>query len=194
MNANEIAELMRRAVLLDGGAYREFRDNPRLTPIALASLGVTVLLAAIGAFLYGKFVVDGYDFGFTDTIVLGSLFMFLLLLADIGIVYVMLIQVFHIDIAPDALFRLVAIGHIPYALGLFVFIQELGFIFGIASVIGVFYWTLFALRAALPAADEKRLFLAVLAGMLIWVAFIPFISDTPGDEFVTGVFVYGLIA
>lgn len=194
MTANQIADLLRRALFLDGGAYREFRDDQHLTIVAFAALGVAVLLAALGAFFYGKWVVNGYDFAFMDTIVLGSLFMVLLFLADIGIVYLVLIQVFRIDIAPDALARLIAIGHLPYALGLFVFIQEIGFAFGIASVLGVFYWTLFALRTALPAADEKRLSLAVLAGMLVWIIVIPLISETPGNEFVTGVFVYGTIA
>jgi hypothetical protein len=49
------------------------------------------------------------------------------------------------------------------------------------------------LRAALPAASELRLAAAVIAGMCLWAAMIPFISG-PGNEFVTGVFVYGLIA
>jgi hypothetical protein len=102
-------------------------------------------------------------------------------------------QLFSIDIAPDALFRLLAVGHLPYALGLFVCIPELGFIFGLLSIIGVFYWSTFGLRSALPAASELRLAAAVIAGMCLWVAFIPFISG-PDNEFVTGVFVYGLIA
>jgi hypothetical protein len=138
--------------------------------------------------------VEGYDFDLADTVLLGAVIMFLLFLADIGIVYVVLIQIFRIDVTPDGLARLVAIGHLPYALGALVFIPEVGFAFGAASLLGVFYWTLFALRAALPAADEKRLFLAVLAGMLVWLVFVPLISNTPNDELVTGVFVYGLIA
>jgi hypothetical protein len=34
---------------------------------------------------------------------------------------------------------------------------------------------------------------SVFAGMAVWLAIIPFISGN-GNEFVTGVFVYGLIA
>jgi len=79
------------------------------------------------------------------------------------------------------------------ALGLLVCIPELGFVFGLLSVIAVFYWSLFALRAALPAASELHLAAAVIAGMCLWAVMIPFISG-PGNEFVTGVFVYGLIA
>ena len=89
--------------------------------------------------------------------------------------------------------RLLAVGHLPYALGLLVCIPDLGFIFGLLSILGVFWWTLFALRSALPAASEVRLAIAVVAGMAVWMAIIPFISGN-GNEFVTGVFVYGLIA
>jgi hypothetical protein len=193
MTANEMLDILRRALFLDSGAFRSIRDDTRLTAITLGGMALAALLAGLGAWLYGEWVLEGQDFSFADTVVLGTLFTLLLFLAGIGVVYVMLIQVMRVDVAPDALVRLLATGHIPYTLGLFVCIPELGFLFGLASVIGVFFWTMFAMRSALPAADEKRLLMAVLAGMAVWIAIIPWISD-PGDEFVTGVFVYGLIA
>lgn len=193
MTANEIFGILRRALMLDAAVYRQIRDDPRLTAATVGGMALAALLAGIGAWLYGQTVLEGSDFSFVDTVILGSLFTLLLFLAGIGIVYIMLILVLHIDIAPDALVRLLATGHLPYSLGFFVLIPEFGFVFGLASVVGVFFWTLFALRSALPAADERRLMLAVLAGMAVWAAIIPWISDL-GDEFVTGVFVYGLIA
>jgi hypothetical protein len=193
MTANEILDTLRRALFLDAAAYRQIRDDTRLTTATVGGMALAVLIAGIGAWLYGQTVLEGYDFSVVDTVVLGSLFTLLLFFAGMGVVYIMLILVLRIDIAPDALVRLLATGHLPYALGFFVLIPELGFAFGVASVIGVFFWTLFALRSALPAVDERRLLLAVLAGIAVWAAIIPWISGL-GDEFVTGVFVYGLIA
>ena len=193
MNANDILILLQRVARLEPGAFKEIRDDDRLTPVAIGAMVAAVILAGLGAWMYGETVLDGYSFSFVDTVVLGSLFTLLLMFAGMGIIYVMMIQVFRIDIAPDALIRLLAVGHLPYALGLLVLIPEVGFAFGVLSVVGVFYWTLFALRAALPAAEERRLMPSVVPGMLVWLAIMPLISE-PGDDFVTGVFVYGLLA
>lgn len=190
---NEIVDLLRRVVRLEPDAFKEIRDARGLTAYALAALVVAILLAGFGAYLYGQTVLEFGGFSFVKTALLGSLFTLILFGAGFGITYVVLTQFFRIDIAPDALFRLLAVGHLPYALGVFVCIPELGFAFGLLSILGVFYWSTFALRSALPAASEPRLAAAVIAGICLWAAFIPFISG-PDNEFVTGVFVYGLIA
>jgi len=193
MNANEILAVLRRVLLLDKTVFPQVRDDPGLTGPAAAGAALAALIAGLGAWLYGQIVLEGYDFSFFDTVILGTLFTIILFMAGFGITYVVLIQLLRIDIAPDALVRLLAVGCLPYALGLFVCIPDLGFAFGLLSVLGVFWWTLFALRAALPAASELKLVAAVVAGMAVWMAIIPFISGS-GNEFVTGVFVYGLIA
>ena len=193
ISTNELLGLLWRVVMLDATAFQELRDTARLTLIAACGLLVAVVVAGFGAWLYSHIVLEGGDFSFVKTVLLGSLFTLILFVAGFGITYVALTTFLHIDIAPDALFRLLAAGYLPYGLGFFVCIPELGFVFGLLSVIAVFYWSLFALRSALPAASELRLAAALIAGMCLWAAMIPFISG-PGNEFVTGVFVYGLIA
>ncbi|HEY8766234.1 MAG TPA: hypothetical protein VIP09_03055 [Dehalococcoidia bacterium] len=193
ISTNEVLGLLWRVVMLDATAFQELRDTAHLTLIAAGGLVAAVVIAGFGAWLYSHTVLEGEDFSFVKTVLLGSLFTLILFGAGFGITYVALTTLLRIDIAPDALFRLLAAGYLPYALGLFVCIPELGFVFGLLSVIAVFYWSLFALRAALPAASELHLAAAVIAGMCLWAVMIPFISG-PGNEFVTGVFVYGLIA
>jgi hypothetical protein len=193
LTSQDVLNLLRRVLMLDTDVFKEIRDTRGLTLFALAGLGVATFLAGLGAFIYSDTVLEFGSFSFVKTALLGSLFTLILFCAGFGITYVVLTQLFHIDIAPDALFRLLAVGYLPYALGFFVCIPELGFLFGVLSMLTVFYYTLFAMRAALPAASELRLAVAILAGIALWTAFIPFISD-PDNEFVTGVFVYGLIA
>jgi hypothetical protein len=192
-SASEISEVLQRVVRLDPEVFKTIRDDRQLTAVALGAMVVAVVIAGFGAYLYGQFVLEFGGFSVFKTTVLGSLFCVILFGAGFGTTYVVLTQVFRIDIAPDALFRLLAFGHVPYFIGFFVCIPELGFVFGVLSILAVFYWSTFALRSALPAADEKRLAAAVLAGIVLWCAIIPFISGAD-NEFVTGVFVYGLIA
>lgn len=193
MNANEILAVLRRVLLLDRTVFQQVRDDPGLTGPAAGGAAIAVLIAGFGAWLYGQTVWNGVGFGFFDTVILGTLFTIILFMAGFGITYVVLIQALRIDIAPDALVRLLAVGHLPYALGLLVLIPDLGYAFGLLSILGVFWWTLYALRSALPAASELKLAASVVAGMAVWMAIIPFISGND-NEFVTGVFVYGLIA
>jgi hypothetical protein len=193
VTSNEMVDLLRRVVRLDPSAFKEIRDDRGMTPFALGGLIIAILLAGFGAFMYGETVLEFGGFSFVKTALLGSLFTLILFGAGFGITYVVMTQLFRIDIAPDALFRLLAVGHLPYALGVFVCIPELGFVFALLSILGVFYWSTFALRSALPAASESRIAAAVAAGICLWAAIIPFISG-PDNEFVTGVFVYGLIA
>src|SRR5450759_30874 len=193
ISTNEVLRLFWRVVILDSTAFRELRDTARLTLIAAGGLAAAVVIAGFGAWLYSHTVLKGDDFSFVKTVLLGSIFTLILFVAGFGITYAALTTLLRIDIAPDALFRLLAAGYMPYALGLLVCVSALGFVFRLLSLIAVFYWSLFALRAALPAASELRLAAAVIAGMCLWAAMIPFISG-PGNEFVTGVFVYGLIA
>ncbi len=193
MTSNEVLGLLRRVLFLDPTAFRDLRDSAHLTLIAAGGLAAAVVIAGLGSWLYSRTVLEGGDFSIARTLLLGSLFTLILFGAGFGVTYVVLTTLFRIAIAPDALFRLLAAGYLPFALGLLVCIPEAGFVFGLLSVIGVFYWSLFALRTALPAASESRLALAVVAGMSLWAVMIPFISG-PGNEFVTGVFVYGLIA
>ncbi|MEO8458219.1 MAG: hypothetical protein ABI559_10440 [Chloroflexota bacterium] len=193
LSADQLLDTLRRVVRLEPAVFKEIRDARALTGVITCALAIAVVIAGFGAYMYGQTVLDFGGFSFVNTALLGSLFTFLLFLAGFGVTYIVLTQLFTIDIAPDALFRVLAVGHLPYALGLLVLIPQLGFVFGLLSILAVFYWSLFGLKAALPAASELRLAAAVIAGMALWIAIIPFISG-PDNEFVTGVFVYGLIA
>jgi hypothetical protein len=193
MTAEEIFRRIQRVMMLDDGAIIEVRDDARFTPVCAAALVASALFAGIGAFLYGEFVLDAGSLGFTDTAILGTLFTILLFLAGIGVMYIMLTVVFRVDLQPEGLVRVAALTHLPYALGLFVFLEEIGFAFGIASVALTFFYTVYALGAAAPRATALQVVLSVLAGFALWSLVIPIISD-PGDNFVTGVFVYSLIA
>ena len=154
MNANEMLEVLRRVLLLDKTVFQQVRDDPALTGPAAGGAAIAVLIAGFGAWLYGQTVWNGVGFGFFDTVILGTLFTIILLMAGFGITYVVLIQALRIDIAPDALVRLLAVGHLPYALGLLVCIPDLGYAFGAA--VDSRRVLVDAVRAALRFAGGER--------------------------------------
>lgn len=193
MTTDEIFRRIQRVFMLDDGAVIEVRDDSRFTPVCVAVVVIAAILAGIGAFLYGEFVLDVGSLGFTDTVILGSLFTILLFLAGIGVIYIMLTVLFRVEIEPEGLVRVATLTHLPYAIGLFVFLDEIGFAFGLLSLALTFFYTVHALRVAAPRATPISVNASVLVGFALWSLVIPVISD-PGDNFVTGVFVYSLIA
>ena len=195
MNMEQFLAVLRRALLLEEGAWGELRDNASLTAVCGGLLAVAVLLGGVGAWLWGETVLNSMPDGwFVDTIVLGSIFTILLFLAGIGVTYVVLTQVYRETIPFDALGRIAAVGYLPFALGLLVFIPEIGFGFGLLSVALMLFYTVFGLRAAYPAIGQFHVIVAVVLGFAVWGMILPIIGEAPDNNFGTGIFVFGLIA
>jgi hypothetical protein len=195
MPTQQIIDRIRRALSLDQAAFEEARDDTAFTPVVVALAAAAVVLAALGAWLFGETVLDFTPDGwFVDTFVLGSIFTVLLFVAGVAVTYVVLTQVYREAITPDALVRIAALGYLPFALGVLVFIPEIGFGFGILSIAAMFFYTVFGLRAAYPAIEPLRVVVAVLLGFAVWGMILPLVGELPNDNFATGVFVFGLIA
>lgn len=193
MAFDQLIARLRRAMTLDGTAFEEVRDDATLLIPCLAAAAVAVLLAGFGAFLFGSTVLDDSPDGwFVDTFILGSIFTIILFAAGMGITYVVLSQVYRETMAWDALIRVLAVGYVPYALGLLVFIPEIGFAFGIFSVMAVFYYSIYGIRAAFPSIEPMKAMISVAAGFALWSIILLLVSGFPDDNFATGVFVYGL--
>ncbi len=194
MTVDEVIARIRRALMLEPAAFEEVRDDTNFTLVSIGSAGIAVLLAAIGAWLFGETVLDpAPGLGFVDTVIFGTIFTVVLFLIGVAVIYLMLTQVFGEETTPDALARVVTLTHLPYGLGLFVFVPQIGFAFGLASIAATFYYTIFGIRSAYPNVDNLRAMIAVLLGFAVWAMLIPIISDYPDNNWVTGVFVYSLI-
>ena len=189
MAIDQLIARLRRAVMLDATAFEEARDDATFTPLALGAAAVAVFLAGLGTFLWSEVVADGLDGVFVDAVILGSIFLILLWLAGMATAYVVLTQVYKESVAPDALARVMAMGHIPFALGLLIFIPGIGFAFGLLSVALMFFYTIYGIRAAFPSIDPFRVLLSTLAGFAVWAMILPLLTGV-GDTFAPGVFIY----
>jgi len=193
MTSDLILSRIRRMLTLDLSVFPEVRDDRQFTSVAAAMAVAAVLVAALGAFLYGETVLDFTpDDWFLDTVILGSLFTMMLFAAGIAVTYLVLSQAFGVNIAPEGLARVLALTYSTYALGFLVFLPEAGFTFGIISVVAMFYYSVTGVRAAAPSASAGAAMVSVLAGFVLWLTIMALVSD-PGDDFFTGVFVYSLV-
>ena len=193
MPTEQIIARLRRAFMLDPTVFEEVRDDAAFTPIAAVLAAAAVLIAGFGGWLFGETVLEVRPDGwFVDTFILGSVFTALLWVAAVATIYVVLTQVYRETADPDALFRVCAVGFLPFAMGVLVLIPEIGFAFGFMSAALTFYLTVFGLSAAFGVAQSRALVAAAL-GFAVMGIVIPLISGFPDNNFVTGVFVYSLI-
>lgn len=193
MPTEEMVARLRRALSLDQSAFVELRDDASFTGFAAALAAVVILIAGLGAWLFGKVVLDSTPDGyFVDTVILGPIFTILLWLAAVAVIYLILTQFYGETLRPDALFRVCAVGLLPFLLGALVFIPEIGFGFGFLSAALVFYLTVFGLSAAF-SMGTMRTVLATVAGFAVLGMILPLISGFPENNFVTGFFVYSLV-
>ncbi len=180
---------LRRALLLDDGAWAELRDNASFTAICGGLAAVVVLLGGLGAFLWGELNIhetpDGF---FVDTVILGSIFTLLLLLAWGAVTYIVLTQAFRETVAPDALLRVFAVAVAPLALGFLVLVPELNLALGLLSVMLAFYLLVFGLRAAF-SIEHVRAIVAAAAGFAVFAVILSLLI-TVDNSFSTGAFVF----
>ena len=103
MTLDQIIARIRRAMLLDVTAYEETRDDSTFTLFSVGAAGVGIVLAAIGAWLYGETVIDdpAPGTGFVDTVILGTIFTAVLFIIGALAIYLLLGQVFGQEMSAD---------------------------------------------------------------------------------------------
>ena len=194
MPTEQIFARIRRAFMQDYSAYEEARDDATFTPYVILATVIAVFLAAIGAWLWAETVNDySPDGWFVDTVILGTLFTAILMLAGIGVMYLVLTQLLRETVPSlDGFYRVAALGHVSYAAALLIFIPELGFAFGLLAVAFVYFDTIMGIRTAYPAVSAWNAVLAVTVGVAVWAILVPIISSSPDNNWVTGPFIYSL--
>ena len=192
MTSDLILSRLRRLIMLDTTVFPEVRDDRSFTPIVAGLAAGAVVLAGLGAFLYGATVLPFTpDNWFLETAVMGSIFTIILLAAAIALTYIVLAEVFKVQVTLDGLGRVLALSYTTYALSFFVFLPEVGFTFGMLSIAAMFYYAVSGVRAAAPEASAGAAVLSVGAGFVLWITVMALISD-PGDNFFNGPFVYSI--
>jgi hypothetical protein len=194
MKNEEIWDLLKRAMLLDDSAFDEIRYEDSLTAVAVLAAVGAIFLAGVGAWLFGITVLDSTPDGWLlDTLFLGTFFTFVLFAGGSAITYLLMTRVFHVeDVQIEEFARVALLAYAPYGLSFFVFVPEFGFVFGILSIIAVFFYSVYGIGVAFSQESQAGITASVLAGLIFWLLLITLISG-PGSNYATGVFVFSLI-
>ena len=189
MPLEQIMARVRRALLLDVSVFEDVRDDAPFTPFAIGVAAVTALLGGIGAFLWSWIILDETKDFFLEATILGTVFLLLLWLAGMVFTYFILSQTYRENVTMDGLVRVMSLGYVPFALSLFVFIPGIGFGIALISVATMFFYTNYGVRAAYPAIDPMRVFIATLGGFAVWALILPLLTSSD-NQFAPGPFVF----
>jgi hypothetical protein len=190
MDFNLLMQRLRRLVTLDTSVFDEVRTDTAATiPAAIVAV-VSVVLFALGGWLW--WVVE--DFGrtgrfFVESVVVGSILAIILWAVWVGITYVVLAQVFRARADINELLRVMGFAAAPLALGLLFFIPAIGFGIAIAVLALFFGAHLIAVQSATDA-DAGKVLIATAAGFAVWVIVLGLLS---GDDstWTPNIFIYG---
>jgi hypothetical protein len=189
MTFDVVIARIRRALLLDPGAYEEARDDATFTPFAAGGAVIAAFVGGLGAFLWSSVILDDTGDFFVEAFILGSIFLAILWIAGVFLMYAVLSMAFAEETTWDGLLRVVTIAHIPFAISVLVFIPGIGFAFGVLAIAAMFFYSNFAIRSAYAQIDPMRVMLAVLAGFAVWLVLLPLLTS-PSNQFAPGTFVY----
>jgi hypothetical protein len=198
VNSQQIVEWLRRLAYLDTRVFEDVRSNPSATLAGLFFVAAASFLSGIGGFLWWMM----RDYGgngdiFLHSAVIGSLIAVVLWgLAWLGIVYVILTQIFRERAYLEQLLRVMGLAATPLALSIFMFIPWVSFAIGIASLALAFGLTSIAIQSV-TTAGPARVLVANLCGFAVWAAVLTLLSTATVSDVkphAPGVFLFNTTA
>jgi hypothetical protein len=192
-----VAWLRRLFIDLDTRVFDEVRTNPTATLPGAIVAAVSILISGLGGWLW--WVLNDFP-NSSDILVnsafLGSLLAFVLWgLVWLGIVYVMLTQVFRERAYVEQLLRVMGLAASPLALMGLMFIPGLSLAIGLASLGLTFGLTNVAVRSV-TTADPARVLVANFVGFFVWSAVLTLLasaSATTVEPHAPGIFLFNSV-
>jgi hypothetical protein len=198
MDVEQVVAWLRRLIYLDFRVFEEVRTNPTATiPGVVIAFG-SIFLSGIGGWLW--WLVQGYPSSgdiLVKSAILGSLLACVLwLFAWMGIVYVMLTQIFRQRAYVEQLLRVMGLASSPMALILFMFIPGVSMAIGVGALALTFGLTTYAIRTV-TSADPAQVLVSNGLGFFVWVAALTLLASSGAssvEPHAPGVFLFNTLA
>jgi hypothetical protein len=166
---NVLSKRLQRLATLDMSVFDEVRADASATVSMAAVAAASMLLFGFGGWLWWLLQENNYDSGeflFKSTI-LGAILSLFLWFAAIAITYVMLHQVFAARVDLQELARVMCLAAAPLALGVLMFVWEIGFGISVAAI-GLAFGAVVLAVQKVTDATPGRVLAAAGAGFLVW--------------------------
>lgn len=186
-NTQALTARLMRLVRLDTTVFDEVRLDASATVPSVVVAVASTFLAGIGGLLW--WMVAGFEETgdvLIKSVILGSIFAVALWIAWVAIVYAILTQLFRAQADIQQLVRVMGMAAIPLALMLLMFIPQLDFGIGLASLALFFGLTNIAIQSATDASPGKVL-VANFAGFAVWAIVLGFLVGSE-DAYAPGFF------
>ncbi len=194
MDPNIIINRVARLARLDTSVFDEVRDDPaELTPSMIVAL-VSCLLAGLGSFLYWQIVPSGTpDNAFLNAFLLGSVFMAVIFAVMVLVVYVVMAQMYRVEMDLYALFRTSGYAALPLALSVFMFVPMIYPMFALAPLGLMLVFLIYAVQSA-SNADSSQVVMSSFIGFSVFCLVLGLLAiatsfpDAPAGAGIFGLF------
>jgi len=194
LDIREVIYWLRRLAYLDFRVFDDIRTNPGATIPGVLIVLVACLIAGLGGWLW--WILN--DFGlsgdiFIHSAIIGSLIAVVLWgLVWLGLVYVMLTQVFRQRAYVEQLLRVMGLAAAPLALMGLMFIPGLSFAIGLAALGLTFGLTTIAIKSV-TTADIAQVLAANALGFFVWAGALSLLASSSAasiEPHAPGIFLY----
>ncbi len=183
MDPNVILNRVLRLARLDTSVFDEVRDDQNETVPAVIIAAISAFLAGLGSFLWWK-VVWGSDFEpdgvFLNTLLLGSIFTLAMYGVGALVIYVVLAQMFKLQVDLLSLVRVMGYAAIPMALWVLMFIPMLYPLFAIMPIALLMVMMIYAVQSV-SGADSTEVVIASAVGLAVMVLVLGFFAQAGND-------------
>ena len=178
---------LRRMLAFDLDVFDEVRRDPQATSVSIAVAAGSMLLLALGGWLWWV-RSDLGDAGavFLKSVLIGTLFSLALWLVWLLAAYAVLQRVAKVTVPVEELLRSAGLATLPLALGLLMVVPVISFAVGLFAIAAWVLATQIAIDRCAPAGGGAGL-LANLAGFAIWAGAMSLLA-TAGDPLAPGHF------
>ncbi len=194
MDPNVILGRVLRLARLDTSVFDEVRDDQIETIPAVIIAAISALLAGIGSFLWWK-VVWGSEFEpdgvFLNTLLLGSIFTLAMYGVGALVIYVVLAQMFKLQVDLMSLVRVMGYAAIPMALWVLMFIPVLYPLFALMPIALLMVMMIYAVQSV-SGADSTEVVIASAIGLGVMILVLGFFSQA-GDDAPIGAGIFSIL-
>ncbi|MEP7216296.1 MAG: YIP1 family protein [Anaerolineaceae bacterium] len=195
MDPNVVINRLVRLAKLDTTVFDEVRDDANELIPAIVIAAVSAVLAGLGAFMFWKAVAAGTpDSAFVNQVILGSIFLAVMYGVAALVVYVVMAQLFKVQVDLQALVRTMGYAAFPLAFCLLMFIPILWPVFAIVPLALLLVTMIYAVQSA-TGAESNQVVIASLIGFAVFVLVLGLIStQTDYAKAPMGAGLFGIIS